>query len=469
MDVKRGYSLETAKMVSQAPPAIIGSEQNVVVVFVSDMVKKSQVGVNLKKEVFSFSPSIDGITVWQDRRTLIFNPNAKLTLNSAYKGSLDLNALFPEYKDKNLESLTFAFEVAGREIAKFESELKLKIENDPKFVLLEGQVTFTEPIDFSRVEKASSLYLGNKRLAIKWTEAEGKKRYNFITDAFARSKEKQTLKFKLKKELLEISYNMEKTIDVPALTDLTVTDIIRDEEGAQPDLKIEFSDELKSDQDIRGFISIEPELDVKLSKMGKTVLVSAAFDFGETYTLTIKPGIRSRWATTLTKEFSEEIQFDDMLPEMKFTNAGVFLPSNNQKKIAFLTVNVREVRLRVQKVFESNLGQFLQMERLDGTADRRDEFNYQVNRVGVEVVNQHLNIGEKKNKWLQHEIDLQQLIPAGEKGLFLVELSFERKDMIYNTSEENMRYRRGRNYDYYNDPSSSGYIWRHGRIYKPII
>ncbi|MBN1408066.1 MAG: hypothetical protein JW956_09760, partial [Calditrichaceae bacterium] len=340
---------------------------------------------------------------------------------------------------------------------------------DPKFVLLEGQVTFTEPIDFSRVEKASSLYLGNKRLAIKWTEAEGKKRYNFITDAFARSKEKQTLKFKLKKELLEISYNMEKTIDVPALTDLTVTDIIRDEEGAQPDLKIEFSDELKSDQDIRGFISIEPELDVKLSKMGKTVLVSAAFDFGETYTLTIKPGIRSRWATTLTKEFSEEIQFDDMLPEMKFTNAGVFLPSNNQKKIAFLTVNVREVRLRVQKVFESNLGQFLQMERLDGTADRRDEFNYQVNRVGVEVVNQHLNIGEKKNKWLQHEIDLQQLIPAGEKGLFLVELSFERKDMIYNTSEENMRYRRGRNYDYYNDPSSSGYIWRHGRIYKPII
>ena len=100
--VKRGYTLETAKMVSQVPPAIIASDQNVTVVFVSDMVKKSQVGVNLKKEVFTFAPSIDGITVWQDQRTLIFNPNIKLPLRSKYTGSLDLNALFPEYKDKNL-------------------------------------------------------------------------------------------------------------------------------------------------------------------------------------------------------------------------------------------------------------------------------------------------------------------------------------------------------------------------------
>ena len=471
IDKKRGYSLETAKMVSQAPPAIIASDQNITVIFVADMVKKSQVGVNLKKDVFSFSPSIDGITVWQDQRTLIFNPNENLSLRSKYTGTLNLNALFPEYKDKNLEDLPIAFEVAGREIEKFDSDLKLKMENDPKFLFLEGKVTFTEPVDFSRVEKSSSLYLENKRLVIKWSEGENKKQYNFITDAFARTKESQSLKFKIKKELLEISYDMEKTIKIPSLIDLTVTDIIRGEEGTQPDLKIEFSDELNNEQDIRGFISIKPDLDIKLNKMGNTILVSAAFDFGETYTLTIKPGIRSRWATTLTKEFSEEIQFDDMLPEMKFTNAGVFLPSNNKKKIAFLTVNVRKVKLTVQKVFESNLGQFLQMESLDGSADRRDEFSYQINRVGIEVAKQDLNIGEKKNEWLQHEIDLHRLIPEGEKGLFLIEIGFNREDMIYDTSEENMRYRRrGRgDYDYYNDPSSGGYIWRHGRIYKPII
>ena len=468
-ELSRGYSLQTAKMVSQVPPSIISSDQNITVVFVSDMVKKSQVGVSLKKNVFSFSPSIDGITEWQDPKTLIFNPNENLPLRSKYSGKLDLNALLPEFKDKKLEDLQIAFEVAGREVEKFNSELKLKMEDDPKFLLLEGQVTFTEPVDFSRVEKSASLYLENKRLAIKWELGEDKKNYNFKTDAFVRTKTAQSLKFRLKKDLLDVSYDLDKTIPVPSLSDLTITDIIRSEDGTQADLRVEFSDDLKTDQDIRGFISFEPKLELKLSKIGNTILVQAPFDFGETYTLTIKPGIKSRWATSLAKEFNEEVKFDDMLPEMKFANSGIFLPSNNQKKIAFLTVNVRKVELRVQKVFESNLGQFLQMENLDGSADRSDDFGYQINRVGIEVAKKDLDIGEKKNKWLQHEIDLKKLIPEGEKGLYLLELSFDKPDMIYDTSDKNLRYRRGQDYDYYNDPSSGGYIWRHGRIYKPII
>ncbi|MEJ2055532.1 MAG: MG2 domain-containing protein, partial [Calditrichaceae bacterium] len=396
-------------------------------------------------------------------------PNESLPFRAKYKGKLDLNILFPEFKDKNLEDLTFEFEVAGREVESFSSELKLKDENDPKFLILEGRVIFTEPVDFSRVEKASSLYLDNRRITIKWTADENKENYQFITDAFARTKQEKSLKFKLKKDLLDISYDFDKTIPVPSLTDLTVTDIIRGEDGAQPDLKIEFSDELKSDQDIRGFISFQPDLEIKINKMGKTVLIRAPFDFGQTYTLKIKPGIRSRWATTLTKEFSEEVQFDDMLPEMKFVNDGVFLPSSNQKKIAFLTVNIRKVNLYIQRVFESNLGQFLQMENLNGNADRKNDFGYQINRVGVKVAQQELQIGETKNKWLQHELDLKKLIPEGDKGLYLISLSFNKNDMIYDTSEENLRYRRRHNYDYYNDPASSGYIWRHGKIYKPVI
>ncbi|MEJ2053593.1 MAG: hypothetical protein P8X42_06700, partial [Calditrichaceae bacterium] len=47
--IKRNYSLETAKMVSEAPSSIISSDQNIAVVFVDKMVKKSQVGVALKK------------------------------------------------------------------------------------------------------------------------------------------------------------------------------------------------------------------------------------------------------------------------------------------------------------------------------------------------------------------------------------------------------------------------------------
>lgn len=465
---KRPYALETAKMVSAVSSGLLASDAAIQVVFVADMVQPVQVGQIIQKKVFDFSPSIDGTAQWQDTRTLIFQPNRPLPFRETYSGILDLNTLFPEFKDKGLDALPIQFQVAGREIAQFSADLKLKDENDPKLLIYEGRIDFTEPVDLQRIKKSAQLLLNNKSLPLEWS-AENDKQYRFTTAPFSRTMKEQTLSFRMDKGTLEISYDFNRSLVIPALGDLKVTDIVRGEVGAQPDLKIEFSDELKAEQDIRGLIQFEPALDAQFTIIGKTVLVQAPFEYGQGYLLTIKPGIRSRWATSISQEFRETIQFEDMLPAMKFVQSGVFLPSSNQKKIAFLTVNLRRVQLKVLKVFESNLGPFLQMDNLDGGAERRDNFNYQIDRVGVEVAEQELEIGDTKNKWLQHEIDLNKLIGADEKGVYLLELRFRKEDMIYDTSEENLQYRRRRQDYYYNDPASPGYLWYHGRLYKPII
>lgn len=465
---KRPYALETAKMVSTVSSGLLASDAAIQVVFVADMVQPAQVGQIIQKKVFDFSPSIDGTAQWQDTRTLIFQPNRPLPFRETYSGTLDLNALFPEFKDKGLDALPIQFQVAGREIAQFSANLRLKDENDPKLLIYEGRIDFTEPVDLPRVKKATQLLLNNKSLPLEWS-AESDKQFRFTTTPFSRIMKEQTLSFKMNKEVLEISYDFNRSLVIPALSDLKVTDIVRGEAGTQPDLTIEFSDELKADQDIRGLIQFEPALEARFTIIGRTVLIQAPFEYGQSYLLTIKPGIRSRWATSITQEFRETVPFEDMLPAMKFVRSGVFLPSSNQKKIAFLTVNLRRVQLKVLKVFESNLGPFLQMENLDGGAERRDDFNYQIDRVGVVVAEQELEIGDIKNKWLQHEIDLNTLIGSDERGVYLLELRFGREDMIYDTSEENLQYRRRQQDYYYNDPASPGYLWYHGRLYKPII
>jgi uncharacterized protein YfaS (alpha-2-macroglobulin family) len=463
------YDIETAKMVSTVTAGLLAPDQSVQVTFVADMVREAQVDQNLKKTVFDFNPSIEGNALWQDRRTLIFKPNNDLPFRETYSGVLDLNALFPEHKDKDLELLSINFQVAGREIASFNGELILKNGNDPKYLIYQGQINFTEATSLEIVKDAAELQLNNRTRFLEWSASEDKKQYHFKTAPFERTKRQKKLSFKIDKSDLELSYDFTKSTTIPALSDLKVTDIIRGESGTQPDLKIEFSDELKSEQDIRGFVSFEPEIEVQLKILGKSILVQAPFDFGQSYILKVRAGVRSRWATKLKHDFSEEILFEDMLPGMKFAKDGVFLPSSNQKKITFMTANVRRVQLRVLKVFESNLGQFLQMEKLDGNAQRRDQFNYQIDRVGIEVANQPLQIGETKNKWLQHEIDLSKLIKSEETGLFLVEITFRQQDMIYNISVDNLQYSRRRGRDYYNDPASQGYLWYHGRIFKPVI
>jgi len=465
---EKPYPIETAKMVAGVTSGLISSNDPVRVIFVTDMADAAQTGQTLRKPVFRFDPSIDGTTRWENRRTLIFVPNRPLPFRESYHGSLDLKALFPEYKDEPLDPLPISFQVAGREISDFHGDLDLKNEGDPDFLVYSGRVIFSEATGLKEVEEAAVLNLDKRSILLEWSGSEDGKQFQFRSQPFRRTNRDQKLLFKINKDDLQISFDFDQNIPVPPLRELKVTDIIRSSGGTQPDLKIEFSDALKSDQDIRGLVSFKPDLDMDLKILDRTIFVQAPFAFGQTYQLTIRPGIRSRWATSLKEDFHETIQFEDMLPEMKFGNDGVFLPSSNNKKIRFLTVNIRRVQLRILKVFDSNLGQFLQMENLNGSAERRDDFNYNIDRVGLEVVNQKLEIGETGNKWLQHEIDLHKLIAGDEKGLYLVEITFEKEDMIYDTSEENLQYRR-RSRDYYNDPSSPGYLWYHGRIYKPII
>ena len=460
-------SFETAKLVSQVTSGLIASDQAVKVVFNRDMIDKSLVGQSLTKNVFEFDPSIDGITRWENPNTLIFKPNRPLPFREIYTGKLDLVKLFPEYKDKDPEPLEINLEVAGREIKNFSADLKLVSEDDPKFVYLDGEISFTEPVDLKAVNLATKCRFGKSLINLEWKEIDDKN-FKFSTKNLERKPKDQSLLITIDKNPLEISYNLDKTVIVPSLSDLKVTDIIKSETGQQPDLKIEFSDELKSEQDLRGLIAFDPDLQIDLKTIGKTVLIKGPFEYGQTYFLKINPGIRSKWATSLKKEFTEEISFEDILPDIKFASEGVFLTSSNLKKIRFMSVNVRKVEVSVKQVFENNLGQFLQMEEIDGSTERRDDF-YNISRVGVEIAEQELEIGETKNEWLQHEIDLSKLIQDNAKGLYIIGIRFQKEDMIYDTSEENLQYRRRQRDYYYNDPSSGGYLWYHGRIYKPIV
>ncbi|MBA7590233.1 hypothetical protein ES708_32346 [subsurface metagenome] len=152
---------------------------------------------------------------------------------------------------------------------------------------------------------------------------------------------------------------------------------------------------------------------------------------------------------------------------MEFLHNGVFLPSQGQGKLYFRTVNLRSVYVEIKRVFENNLGQFLQTERLSSKRDRNKSFSNQyISRVGIEVAEETLEIGEDKNIWLNHELDISSLLDPDEKGPLLISLSFKKEDMLYAFDRERYRYR---SEDYYSNPNSRGYIYAHGRIYKPLI
>ena len=96
----------------------------------------------------------------------------------------------------------------------------------------------------------------------------------------------------------------------------------------------------------------------------------------------------------------------------------------------FEAVNLKAVDVRVIKIFEDNILQFLQDDNIGSNND------YSIRRVGRRIAkktiplikNQAINTG----KWKAYSIDLSEFFKADEGAIYRIELSFKKEYSLYN-------------------------------------
>ena len=133
---------EIAKLVSAVTSGTVTYRDVIKVQFAEPIIDTSLVGYALKKQVFTFTPSINGITRWETPQELVFHPNRPLPLRQSYQASLNLATLLPTRA--HLHPLHFSFDVAGREIHSLEGDFELKFSNDPRYLIYRGRLALTE-------------------------------------------------------------------------------------------------------------------------------------------------------------------------------------------------------------------------------------------------------------------------------------------------------------------------------------
>ncbi|MBD3225938.1 MAG: hypothetical protein GF313_14510 [Caldithrix sp.] len=469
MDTAGGYSMDMARLVSQVTSGLITADDPIRVTFVQPAVDSARIGQTLSDNPFTFNPQIKGQARWKDRRTLVFEPQDRLPFRQTYQGQLHLSQVMKSRKEAEWPDVPIRFQVAGREIQSLDAELQLARPDDPQALRITGQLTLTEPAKPERVKEAVRLQLDDKATPVQWTESADQVTYVFKSRPLNRLDRERELRLHIDSEALDISQDISRRFDIPALTDFAVSSVKHQLDTDPPAVTIVMNEALDPQQDIDGFVTVEPALsNVSVRTDQRNITMTGPFVYGREYTFTIRSGLRSRWQSEVKKPLQETVHFRDMLPEIRFASDGVFLPSGNQQQLRFQAVNVRRVYMEVMKVFTNNLGAYLHMEQLAGLKDRRSRFSYRTNQVGVTVVKDTLFIGDRKNEWMQHALDLQPLMQKEADGIFLLSLKFAQQDMLY-TMEEDLEYDRYSHDWYYNNPRSRGYIYRHGQIYKPII
>ncbi|WKV13756.1 alpha-2-macroglobulin family protein [Marivirga harenae] len=443
------FSEEIAKEVSFVTNGEVHFDDQIQVIFNNPVIEENEVDSS-PEDVFSFSHSLDGKAVWVSTSVLKFIPKEDLPMREKIEGQLDLQKLSSNFKEKNLENLSFNLLILGREISSFTGDLDLVDRNNPKKVLYSGGLSFTEKTSLEAVEMATEIEGGD--IQLNWSKLDDKN-FKFTSTAINRTDREQEFSFKIDKKTLNISNGYSEVFNIAPITQMKMTKLSADESGKKPRLRLTFSDDLDVDQDITGLVSISPNVKISPKKLGKAVILDGEFKFGESYSVTIEKGIRSKWGTKTENIKTEEISLSNIQPQIEFGSNGIILPSSNQSKIQFYTSNLQRVHLEVKKLYTNQIGQFLKAEQLKSEKTRNKAFNNDYSStVGVIVKNQTIELKDKKNEWVLNEFDLSDLFSTYQHGVFLVRVNFTPSDVSIPIEGDKLNH-----------------IQEKGQIYKPLF
>ncbi|MBV6640460.1 MAG: hypothetical protein KI791_07070 [Cyclobacteriaceae bacterium] len=437
------YSPEIAKIISRATAGSILPESIIEIQFNDDVVSQEL----LNKEIDSpikFDPGIKGKAYWATESRLVFEPAELLKSRVNYQAQLNLKAVSESFE---VDVFDFKFYVDGRELISFNGELELMNPSNPEQLVYSGKVVFSQKTSMEDVKKAASF--SSSKLT--WSQ-EGDNTFSFVSEMLKRESNTKTYQFTLDADDLDMESNLERTVKVVPLKSMELVEVERNESGNKPQMTLKFSDQLDKDQNIDGFVTIKPSVDVTTQKMGKFIILNGDFKFGTTYTVQLQPGLKSQWGTKTENLVSREVKFSDILPQVRFASQGIFIPTTNDKRLQFLTANLERVHVEIKKVFNENMDEFFRYEQLNSAKDRNSDFsNDYVSNVGAIIYNQTLEIGDKKNEWLLHNLDLSKVFDTYDYGLFLVRINFNPRDTSVPIEK-----------------SVLGYIQQKGQVYKPL-
>lgn len=130
------------------------------------------------------------------------------------------------------------------------------------------------------------------------------------------------------------------------------------------DLIVLFSEELDKNQDFKKLIEVEglDNGDITIMPFINKIIIKGNFQKEVPYSVKVSQGIKGVSGTTLMNDFfKNNIYVDKKQPSLSFIDSGNVLPSINNKKINFNSVNVKKVKLEIVKVYTNNITHYLKL------------------------------------------------------------------------------------------------------------
>jgi len=401
------------------------SKKSTVNIYFNKDISNFNVGEELSSGLIEFSPKLEGNLILRDKRHIEFSPQSLLVSDQIYTANLALSQFFKV--PDSLAEFSFGFKTIKQALAFKNYNLEAEPEGQMRYYRLALSYQSADYCELEEFQNLLHVTKDNKKLSGRWTQ-ESNGNYNYTIDSLIRKDEASVLKVNYQNNHPFIAGLENQSIELPALNDFKyISYRIEGESNAR--LKLSFSDPLREDQDLQGIISIVGQGDLKLAVDNSSIIVYLPQNLPGEQILKISPGIEN--ILGYKSDFSQEISFkiSSEKPTIVFLENGNIMPINDNLNLSFKAINLKAVDLRLIKIYENNIINFLQVNNYDG--------DYQLYRVGEKVLETKIELGlEGSSDWQHYAIDLSDYFKPEEGAVYRAMLSFQKEYSLYNCPSE---------------------------------
>jgi len=386
-------------------------------------------GKELSSDPFSFSPGVKGKTIWVDRQTIEFVPDKLLPSGEIYTVDFRLDK-FVKVPDK-LETLTFRFQVLRQNISFDFNGISPYNESDMRLQKINGSFITADYADGALLEKAIETD-GISHPHLKWSHSPNGRIHTFTVDSVERKEKPYPIKIEWNGSDIG-SKDGSFEFEMPALDEFK---IIHTKFTSNPRNQVEiyFSDPLSRMQDVSGLFSLTPSAGENVVVSGNEVKIIPNSQVTGEVKVNVYGGVKNYAEKPLGANYSFKVKFFSLKPQVELIGDGVIVPHTDGILFPFRAVSLSAVDVKIIKIFENNIVQFLQVNQLN---DKQE-----LKRVGRVVYNQEVQLTSDEpidySQWNNFSLDLSKLIETEPGAIYRVELSFRKKHSLYPCSDNSL-------------------------------
>lgn len=383
-------------------------------------VDSSRMSADVLKKHLKITPEVDGTFTFENNRTIVFKPKQAFKRDTEYRVKADLSGFWEVSSDER--QFAFSFSTYALAIRAAVRSFDVNKDNENGYDIA---VTLYTPDKEEQATLEPLIRFSEKVTTVWQSGLDGKKHELLLSNVGAGAAGARNLVLSVPANKAGLPEQDLLSVQIPGMNDFSVYDI-RYVSDPERFVEVSFTKRLDEGQSIHGLAYIESSNPEMVNVTGnKLRLYPSASTTGHA-NIHLSSSIRSKSGLILNESVVRQISLSKATPAVRFVGNGVIIPQSVELNIPFEAIYLRGVIVRVIRINEQNIGQFLQTNDLDDSNE--------LVRVGRLIARKTIFLDEEDadlSQWNTFAVDLKKLIEPEPGAIYRVELSYNRDLSAY--------------------------------------